>query len=229
MYELHIGNRNYSSWSLRAWVLMRALGIPFIERQHQFAGTVNYQRFRRFSPTGLVPCLIDGAVTVWESLAIAEYVAERHAGVWPAATDARAWARSAAAEIHGGFAMLRNHCGMNCGVRARLHAAPPALQRDFARIDELWCEGLRRWGGPYLAGAGFGAVDAFYAPVAFRVQTYAIPLSAQARAYADHLLQEPAMRSWYADALQEPWRDDDHETELRQYATIVEDLRCASG
>jgi glutathione S-transferase len=141
----------------------------------------------------------------------------------------RAWARSAAAEIHGGFATLRNHCGMNCGVRARLHAAPPALQRDFARIDELWCEGLRRWGGPYLAGAGFGAVDAFFAPVAFRVQTYAIPLSAQASAYADRLLHEPAMRSWYADALQEPWRDADHETELQQYATIVEDLRCASG
>jgi len=227
--ELYIGNKNYSSWSLRPWVLMRELAIPFQERLIPFAGAANYQAFRKFSPTGRVPCLIDGDVTVWDSLAIAEYLAERHAGVWPKDPQTRAWARCAVAEMHSGFSMLRDHCGMSCGLRITLREVPATVQQDFRRVDELWCEGLRRWGGPMLAGASFTAVDAFFAPVAFRVLTYAIPLSADALAYSQRLLDLPAMRDWYAAALRETWRDPDHENEVRHYGVIDQDLRAFQG
>jgi glutathione S-transferase len=226
MYRLHIANKNYSSWSLRPWVLMRELGIEFDERLEVFVdAATNRAAFRQFSPNGRVPCLVDDGRAVWDSLAIVEYLAERHAGVWPADAAARAWARCAAAEMHSGFAELRQRCGMNCGLRIRLHEIPEGLQRDVDRIDELWNDGLDRFGGPFLAGASFTAVDAFFAPVAFRVQTYDLPLSGAASSYVEALLELPAMQAWYAAALGEPWRDDDHETEVRAYGTVLEDLR----
>ncbi|MGH8158984.1 MAG: glutathione S-transferase family protein [Rhodanobacter sp.] len=229
MYELYIANKNYSSWSLRPWVLLHELGIPFEERPVAFGQGSNWSAFRVFSPNGRVPCLYDGSAVVWDSLAIAEYLAERHAQVWPADGAARAWARSAAAEMHAGFATLREHCGMSCGVRVRLHAIGPALQADVARINELWCEGLRRFGGAYLAGGAFSAVDAFYAPVAFRVQSYGLALDPPAAEYAQRLLALPSMRRWYAAALAETWRDEAHEEETRRYGTLLEDLRAAAG
>jgi glutathione S-transferase len=176
MYTLHVANKNYSSWSLRPWVLLSELGIPFEERLSPFlpGSGSSWADFRAFSPTGRVPCLHDGDEVVWDSLAIAEYLAERHAGVWPPDARARAWARCAAAEMHAGFATLRNDCTMNCGVRVRLHGVSASLQKDLARLGELWNEGLQRFGGPFLAGRSFGAVDAFYAPVAFRIQTYGL-------------------------------------------------------
>ena len=140
-FNLYIANKNYSSWSLRPWVLLRELGIPFRENLVPFGGAQNPDAFRVFSPTGKVPCLVDGAITVWDSLAITEYVGERHAGVWPAEAAARAWARSAAAEMHSGFQALRNTCGMNCGVRVALNVIDTALQRDLARLESLWAEG----------------------------------------------------------------------------------------
>jgi glutathione S-transferase len=155
MYALHIANRNYSSWSLRPWLLLRELDIDFDERLEVFGEGSNREAFRRFSPSGLVPCLIDDGLAVWDSLAVTEYLAERHAGVWPDDSRARAWARCAAAEMHSGFSALRGHCPMNCGVRARLHATPAALRTDLQRIDELWSDGLSRFGGPYLAGDRF--------------------------------------------------------------------------
>jgi glutathione S-transferase len=164
---------------------------------------------------------------VWDSLAITEYLAESHAGVWPSDRQARAWARCAAAEMHSAFAALRNQCGMNCGVRVRLREIGPALQADIARINELWCEGLQRFGGPYLAGKAFTAVDAFFAPVAFRVQTYGLKLDAPAADYAQRLLALPSMRRWYADALVETWRDQAHEEETHHYGSVLEDLRTA--
>ena len=227
MYELYIGNRNYSSWSLRPWALMRALSIPFVEHVMPFDPGTSWSKFRAFSPSGKVPCLVDGTSVVWDSMAIAEYLAERHAGVWPRDPLARAWARSAAAEMHAGFAALRQRCSMNCGVRVRLAGIPPALQRDLDRVDELWSEGLRRFGGPFLAGPAFTAVDAFYAPVAFRVRTYGLQLSEGSAAYARRLLALPAMREWDAAALAEPWRDEEHEVEAMQDATLIEDLRTA--
>ena len=229
MYELHIANKNYSSWSLRPWVLMHEQGIPFQEQLWPFApGTgSSWAAFRAFSPTGKVPCLRDGDTWVWDSLAIAEYLAERHPGVWPADAAARAWARCAAAEMHSGFAALRTHCTMNCGIRMRLDAMPDALSQDIVRIGELWNEGLTRFGGPYLAGAAFGAVDAFYAPVAFRIQSYGLPLDAPAQAYAQRLLALTSMRRWYTDALAETWRDPDHEDEVQNAGTLLQDLRAS--
>lgn len=225
MLKLYIANKNYSSWSLRPWVLMRTLGIAFEEQLVPFAGGGEQLAFRAFSPSGKVPCLVDGEITVWDSLAITEYLAERFPGVWPADAKARAWARAAAAEMHSGFGVLRQRCSMNCGLRVRVDPFPPELQRDWARIESLWNDGLQRFGGPWLAGPAFSAVDAFFAPVAFRVQTHTPPLGSAAQRYVRLLLELPAMREWYASALAEPWRDEDHERELRTYGTVLEDLR----
>lgn len=223
-YTLYIGNKNYSSWSLRPWLLLRELGIDFAEVLLQFEAD-NHARFKAVAPNARVPCLHDGDAVVWDSLAIMEYLAERHPGVWPADAGARAWARSAAAEMHSGFAALRTVCPMNCGLRLRLHAPSAAMQADLARIDELWCGGLRRFGGAFLAGPAFGAVDAFYAPVAFRVQTYGLPLSPPAQDYAARLLALPGMQMWYEAALREPWREAAHERETLQQAELLADLR----
>jgi len=228
MYTLYIANKNYSSWSLRPWVLMKTLGIPFEERLQVFQEGSNWEPFRQFSPVGLVPCLHDGSTVVWDSLGIAEYLAERHPGVWPADSAARAFARCAAAEMHAGFAVLRNICTMNCGLRIRLKEISPALQRNLDRVGELWNEGLQRFGGPFLAGPSFTAVDAFYAPVGFRVQTYDLKLSGAANSYASRLLALPAMRSWYAAALQETWREQAHEAEATGVGTVLQDLRASA-
>jgi glutathione S-transferase len=224
MLRLFIANKNYSSWSLRPWVLMQELSIAFEEQLVSFDPSTP-GAFRRFSPTGKVPCLVDGETVVWDSLAIIEYLAESWPAVWPAAKAARAWARCAAAEMHSGFATVRNICTMNCGLRVRLAEFPPALAAEWARIDELWRSGRTRFGGPFLAGAAFSAADAFFAPVAFRVQTYAPPLSAEANEYARLLLSLPSMKRWYEAALREPWRDEAHELEARAAGTIVQDLR----
>lgn len=224
MYELYIANKNYSSWSLRPWVLMQALAIPFVEKLEQFGND-----FGRFSPSGKVPCLVDGEITVWDSLAIVEYLAERHAAVWPADNAARAFARSAAAEMHSGFTALRSICSMSCGVRVRLHDVPANLQADLTRLTVLWNDGLTRFGGPYLAGNKFTAVDAFFAPVVFRVNTYDLNLEGAAAAYAVHMLAEPAMSRWYQEALKEPWREAAHEEEIQRHGRIVEDLRIWPG
>lgn len=229
MYELYIANKNYSSWSLRPWALMRELAIPFVERLVPFAGTSSWVPFRKFSPTGRVPCLNDRGTVVWDSLAITEYLAERHARVWPEDAKARAWARSAAAEMHSSFAELRARCTMNCGIRVRLREVTPALQKDIERLRELWSEGVARFGGPYLAGDAFSAVDAFFAPVAFRAQTYNLELDEASSGYVQRLLRLPSLRNWYADALAETWREPLHEAEARDSGSLLEDLRAQSG
>ena len=226
MYDLYIANKNYSSWSLRPWVLMRELGIAFREHLLPFGQEASWQSFRKISPSGKVPCLVDGDTVVWDSLAIAEYLAEEHHAVWPKQAGARAWARSAAAEMHSGFSELRSRCSMTCGQRVRLNEMPAALERDITRLGALWNDGLRRFGGPFLAGEAFTAADAFYAPVAFRVRTYGLDLDAPAAAYADRLLGIRAMREWYADALEETLRDLPHEEGVLQLGTVLEDLRA---
>jgi glutathione S-transferase len=225
MYELYIANKNYSSWSLRPWVLMRELGIPFGERQMQFDVGSSWSSFRKFSPTGRVPCLVDGDTRVWDSLAITEYLAERHASVWPKDGRARAWARSAAAEMHSGFSELRNRCSMNCGIRVRLNEVPPSLRKEIDRLGELWSEGLARFSGPFLAGKSFTAVDAFFAPVAFRAQTYGLEFDSNATAYLNRLLALPAMQDWYAAGLAETWREPAHEEESTAAGRLVADYR----
>lgn len=226
MYELFITNKNYSSWSLRPWLLMRQLALPFREQLIAMQDTSSWEAFRAISPSGRLPCLRDGDTLVWDSLAISEYLAERHPGVWPADPQARAWARCAAAEMHAGFGTLRERCTMSCGLRVRLRDLPPMLRRDVARINELWNDGLGRFGGPFLAGPDATAVDAFYAPIAFRVQTYGLPLDAAGAAYVARLLALPAMRAWYDAALAEPWREPNHEAEAEVAGTWLEDLRA---
>lgn len=224
MIDLYIGNKNYSSWSLRPWLLMRELGIAFNEHQFRF-GSPDWRALEAISPTGRVPCLVEGGTTVWDSLAITEYLAESHGKVWPMDRAARAYARSAAAEMHSGFTALRSGCPMSCGVRIRLHKASPALHTDIARLEGLWSTGISLFGGPFLAGAHFTAVDAFFAPVAFRVQTYGLALSPGSAAYVAKLLALHGMRTWYADALQETFRDEPHEQEIVTLGTVTEDFR----
>lgn len=225
MYTLHITNKNYSSWSLRPWVLMRELDISFNEQLAVFTDSAIQKHFMDFCPTGLVPCLHHDDLVVWDSLAIIEYLAERHAGVWPEDSRARAWARCAAAEMHSGFSALRQQCSMSCGVRIRIKEISPALQRNLDRLEQLWSEGLTRFGGPFLAGDKFTAVDAFYAPIAFSVRGYDLPLGKVAMDYVERLLQVNAMREWEQAALLEPWREPAHEQEVLAAGTLLADYR----
>lgn len=224
MYTLITANRNYSSWSLRPWVLMKALGIAFEDRLEPFTKPDNYEDFRAFSPTGQVPVLLDGEQQVWDSLGIAMYLAERHSGVWPESEEARAFAQCIAAEMHGGFGALRNDCTMNVGVRVEPKPMSAALTRNIARVREIFEQGLERFGGPWLAGSEFSAADAFYAPVAFRIRTYGLEVG-KGQAWVEQVLAHPAMQDWEAEALTEAWREDGHEAELAACGAVTADFR----
>ena len=221
MYILHIANKNYSSWSLRPWLLMKELNIPFRESVHPFG----VDSFLKFSPTAKVPCLYHGETLVWDSLAIVEYLAERHKNVWPGNETARAWARSATAEMHSGFDALRTYCGMNVGLRIHLNELHEDLQLDISRLHEVWTEGIKRFGGPFLAGKEFSAVDAFFAPVVFRLQTYMLDLGEVVAAYCKLMLALEGMKLWEREALAEVWRDQEHEQEVMQFGSIIKDRR----
>ncbi len=223
-YTLITANRNYSSWSLRPWLLMKALGIPFAERFEPFTKPDNYEDFRKFSPTGQVPVLIHGDRTIADSLAIALYLGERHEGVWPAEEEARVFAQGAVCEMHGGFGHLRNDCTMNVGVRVTPKPMSEGLSRNVERVRELLETGLARFGGPWLAGADFTAADAFYAPVAFRIRTYGLNVG-EGQRWVDHVLAHPAMRQWEAEALAEDWREEAHEAELAAVGVVTADYR----
>ena len=224
-YTLITANRNYSSWSLRPWVLMKALGIAFEDRLEPFTKPDNYEDFRAFSPTGQVPLLLDGERRVWDSLGITLYLADRHAGVWPGDEDARAFGQAIVAEMHGGFAALRGDCTMNVGVRVALRPMSPALTRNVDRVREIFEQGLGRFGGPWLAGPEFTAADAFYAPVAFRIRTYGLDVG-KGQAWVDQVLAHPAMQEWERQALAETWREESHEAELAAAGTITADYRA---
>ena len=223
-YTLITANRNYSSWSLRPWVLMKALGIPFTDRLEPFAQPDNYNEFRQFSPTGQVPVLIDGDRVIADSLGITLYLAERHSGVWPSGEAARIFAQGAACEMHGGFGHLRNDCTMNVGVRMQPKPMSIGLQRNVARLREVFEAGLAQFGGPWLAGAEFSAADAFYAPVAFRIRTYGLDVG-KGQAWVEQILAHPAMQQWEAEALAEPWREVSHEDELAAAGVVTADYR----
>lgn len=224
MVTLITANRNYSSWSLRPWLLMKALGVAFEDRVEPFTLPVNWQAFRSFSPTGQVPALIDGATTVWDSLGITLWLADRHQGVWPADPVARAFAQSIVCEMHGGFSALRNDCTMNVGVRVRPRPMRPELERDVARLAEIFGEGLARFGGPWLAGPAFSAADAFYAPVAFRIRTYGLDVG-PGQVWVETVLAHPAMREWESAALAEDWREAEHEADLARCGEVIADYR----
>jgi glutathione S-transferase len=223
--KLYIANKNYSSWSLRPWALLQARGIHFDEVLVPFVSRFEPSAFKAFSPTGKVPCLEANGMLIWDSLAICEYLAEQYPGCWPTDVTARAWARSAAAEMHSGFQALRSLCPMNCGIRVALEKIDEGLRADVDRIDALWLEGLAKFGGPYLAGKEYGAVDAFFAPVIFRAQSYGLQLSPTAQSYVDRMLSLPSMQRWYAEALVETWRKPEYEQAAVTHGKIVRDFR----
>ena len=205
MHTLWLGNRNYSSWSLRGWLAVKLAGAPFEERMAALRGEGDPDPANlAFSPTGRVPALHDGDVVVWDSLAIGEYLAERHPGLWPADRAARAWARSVCAEMHSGFRDLRNDMTMCVKERVDVRPWSPGLAADVARVEAIWNDGRHRFGaaGAFLCG-DFGLVDAFYAPVAFRFQTYAVAPAGAAGAYLAALLAHPWLAEWQAGALAE--------------------------
>jgi len=195
---LVIGNKNYSSWSLRPWLAMKVLGIPFEEKRIPLYGPDSKRELLQFSPAGKVPCLVDGALRVWDSLAILEYLAERHAGLWPAEANLRARARSVSAEMHAGFPNLRQHMSMNVRKRHPGKGRTPEVLAEIARIVEIW--GAAR--GPFLFGP-FCAADAMYAPVVLRIRTYEVELPPVCRAYADAVLALPALQEWMRGAERE--------------------------
>lgn len=204
---LVIGNKNYSSWSMRPWLALKACGIGFDEVSIPlYTGEADKQRILKFSRSGKVPVLVDGDVTVWDSLAIIEYAAERFpdAHLWPADRASRAHARSVSAEMHSGFAALRNECGMNLHRQIGPKPLSADARADIARIQESWAECRERYGklGPYLFGA-FSAADAMYAPVVHRFRTYAIEVSAEVQRYMDTMLALPAFQEWTRAALAE--------------------------
>lgn len=207
--RLIVGNRLYSSWSLRASLLLRAFDIAFEETVIPMYRPDTRERMLAHGPTGKVPVLIDGTVTVWESLAILEYVAERFPGhaIWPADREVRAHARSAAAEMHAGFTGLRSACPMNLTAMFEPRDRGEAVAADVARLVALWREARGRFGagGPFLYGA-FTAADAMYAPVVSRLHSYAVAVPDDVRAYTNAVLDHPAFVSWRHDAFAEPWR-----------------------
>jgi glutathione S-transferase len=197
MLRLVIGNKNYSSWSLRAWLLMRQLDIEFEERLLPL-GTPQFEfEIERLSPSRRVPVLQDGPVVVWDSLAIAEYLAERfpERAIWPRGTGQRARARSMCAEMHAGFAALRTQCPMNIQASLAGRGWNLEVQRDLDRLARMWSGALDESGGPFLFGS-FGAVDAFFAPVVSRLKTYELPMPARLADYRQAVLNSSGMRAW---------------------------------
>ncbi|WP_087747704.1 MULTISPECIES: glutathione S-transferase family protein [unclassified Acidovorax] len=213
MPQLYIGNKNYSSWSMRPWVLLRQAGIAFDEVRVRFDSFEAGSEFKRtlgaVSPTGKVPVLVDGDLVVWDTLAIAEYLAENYPEkqLWPQDKAARARARSVCAEMHSGFTALRGHCPMNIEANladtgALIWRDQSAVRADVQRLVDMWSGLLAQYGGPMLFGA-FTIADAFYAPVCMRLATYGLPVPAHIAAYVDRVRELPGVKAWIDDALAE--------------------------
>ena len=213
MLKLYIGNKNYSSWSMRPWVLLRQAGIPFEEQMVRFDSFDAESTFKstvvKVTPTGRVPVLTDAGFEIWDTLAIAEYAAEKfpQKNLWPQNAKARARARSICAEMHAGFGALRSHCPMN--IEAALPQMgqliwrdKPAVRNDVARIVLMWSELLKQHGGPMLFGH-FTVADAYFAPVCMRLTTYALPVPQAITDYVERVTQLPGVRAWIDDALAE--------------------------
>lgn len=206
MLKLYIGNKNYSSWSMRPWVLLKQAGIAFEEVMVRFDAFDAASTFKRtvheVTPTGKVPVLLDGSLVIWDTLAIAEYLAEQYPAkqLWPADRASRARARSVCAEMHAGFQALRSHCPMN--IEASLPEAgaliwrdQAAVRQDIERLSEMWTGLLNEHGGPLLFGE-FSIADAYFAPLCTRLKTYALPLPAALTAYVERVLALPGVQAW---------------------------------
>jgi glutathione S-transferase len=228
--RLVIGNKVYSSWSLRPWLVMKAFGIPFEEVVVPLRQADTRARILPFSPSGKVPALVDGDVAAWESLAIMEYLADKfpaHA-IWPRDPKARAHARCVSSEMHAGFMDLRKACPMDVTKTFAPRPRSPEVMANVARIEAIFAEARGKFGGmvgsaggPFLYG-GFSAADGMFAPVLTRLSTYAIPVTDNTRAYMDAMLVHPAYREWVAGAVAEPWRIDNGDSD----ESLVQDLRA---
>ncbi len=215
--KLLIGNRNYSTWSLRPWLVLRHFEIPFTDEVLPLSGPGWRENLAERSPTGKVPVLIDGELVVPETIAIIEYLADRYPDkpIWPADRSDRARARAAAAEMHAGFGGLRTHAPMNLRASHPGKVDLDSVARDLKRLEALWGGMLERSGGPFLFGA-FTAADAMYAPVATRIRTYDLPVTDRLAEYVEAIYGLPAFQEWLAEALKEPWIVDDDEIDVIQ-------------
>jgi glutathione S-transferase len=211
--KLVIGNKNYSSWSLRPWIAMKTMGLPFEEVVIPMNLPNTRAEMLKHSPTGLVPTLIDGDITVFETIAILEYLNDKYpnAGLWPKDIGVRAHARAISAEMHAGFAALRRDCPMNIRRAVKKHIVSPEAAQNVERIDALWSDARARFGGsqeggggPFLFGA-FSNADAMYAPVINRFHVYDLPRSKTAQAYMDAMMALPAWKEWEAASRKETW------------------------
>ena len=209
--KLVIGNKAYSSWSFRPWILLAHFKIPFEEVVIPLNHDHTRASILKYSPTGKVPCLVDGPLKIWETLAICEYIAEVRPAkaIWPRSKSARAMARVVASEMHAGFSALRSQCPMNMRRAPKPPAQPltAATLDDVARLEALFADMRRRFGksGPFLFGR-FCAADAMFAPVINRLHVYAVPVNPATRAYMDAMMALPAWKAWEKDAAEEPWR-----------------------
>ena len=214
MLKLYIGNKNYSSWSMRPWVLLKQAQIPFEEVKLRFdsfdPGSTFKAAAHAVNPVGKVPALVDGDLAVWDTLAIAEYLAEQFPDkhLWPADKADRARARSVCAEMHSGFGALRSHCPMN--IEASLPAVgqlvwrdQPGVRADVQRLESMWRSLLQGHGGKHFLFGDFSIADAFFAPVCMRLKTYALPVAADTAAYIERVSQAPGVAAWISDALAE--------------------------
>jgi glutathione S-transferase len=219
--HLTIGNKNYSSWSFRPWIALKVLGIPFEETVIPIYYPGSREKFLALSPGGKVPILQDGAVTVWESLAILEYVAEKHPELWPRDAAARAHSRAISNEMHAGFQPLRRQCPMNMWRPVKKLALTPETAANVARIDAMWSDCRARFGagGAFLFGA-FTAADAMYAPVVSRLHTYAVEVGSASATYMQAMMALPAWQEWYAAALKEEWLLEEDEVDWPQVLRV---------
>ncbi|MEL6828048.1 MAG: glutathione S-transferase family protein [Pseudomonadota bacterium] len=205
--KLFIGNKNYSSWSYRVWLTLKVKGIDFSEDLRPFDVENDYADYAEFSPTLKVPVLLDEDETVWESLSILEYIAEKFpdAGLWPKGRKARAIARSLSNEMHAGFLALRAACPMN--MRRKIEPIPldQAIKKDIARVEQIWTECLEAYGGPFLMGGEFTIVDGMFAPVVNRFQIYELSQAPAVRAYSKTLTSLDPWKEWVVASEKEPW------------------------
>lgn len=215
--KLLIGNRNYSTWSLRPWLVLKHFDIPFEDEVLQLSGEGWREVLAERSPTGKVPVLIDGNLVIPETIAIIEYLADSFPdkAIWPADRSERALARAAAAEMHSAFLQLRSHAPMNLRASHPGKVNCDAVARDLHRLETLWGERLAQSGGPFLFGA-FTAADAMFAPVATRIRTYGLPVSDLLGGYVESIYSLPAFQEWLTLALREPWIVDDDEIDVIQ-------------
>jgi glutathione S-transferase len=219
--KLLIGNRNYSSWSLRAWLVLKHFGIPFEEELLLLNGEGWQEAIRRKSPSGRVPVLIDGDVTIPETIAIVEYLNDKYPAkqIWPSGRIERAIARSVSAEIHGGLNSLRDAAPMNLRASHPGKVDHDLVAADLRRIEEIWGDLTSDSGGPFLFGK-FTAADAMFAPVATRIRTYALPVSDVAAEYVETIYALPAFQEWLAGAIKEPWIVEQDEIDIIQGRTV---------